>query len=68
MNKIEETFRNPNLPIETFREMQQKHEESLKEIQSKFFKRNESRLSPFKGNKWIQTEFIFIQLKIHEFN
>jgi hypothetical protein len=35
LEEIEETFRQPNLLIETIREMQQKQEESLKEIQSK---------------------------------
>jgi hypothetical protein len=33
LNEIEETFRNPNLSIETIKEMQQKQEESLFEIQ-----------------------------------
>jgi hypothetical protein len=35
LNEIEETFRNPNLLIETIKEMQQKQYESLNEIQSK---------------------------------
>ena len=35
LNEIEYTFRDPNLLIETIREMQQKKEESLNEIQSK---------------------------------
>ena len=35
LNQIEETFRNPNLLIESIKEMQQKQEESLKDIQSK---------------------------------
>ena len=30
LNEIEDTFRNPNLLIETIREMQQKQEESLR--------------------------------------
>jgi len=35
LTEIEETFRNPNLLIESIREIQQKQEESLNEIQSK---------------------------------
>jgi hypothetical protein len=35
MTKLEDTFRDPNLLIETIREMQQKQEESLNEIQIK---------------------------------
>jgi hypothetical protein len=35
LNELEETFRNPNLLIKTIKEMQQKQEESLKEIQLK---------------------------------
>ncbi len=33
LHEIEETFRNPNLLIETIKEMQQKQEESLDDIQ-----------------------------------
>ncbi len=36
LNLIEDTFRNPNLLIETIKEMQQKQEESLRDIQLKF--------------------------------
>jgi DNA-binding ferritin-like protein len=36
LNQIEETFRNPNLLIETIKEMQRKQDESLRDIQSKF--------------------------------
>ncbi len=32
LNQIEETFRNPNLLIQSMKEMQQKQEESLNEI------------------------------------
>ena len=35
LNQIEETFRNPNLLIETIKEMQRKQDESLRDIQSK---------------------------------
>jgi len=34
-NELEETFRDPNLLIESIQEMQQRHEESLKDIQVK---------------------------------
>ena len=35
LNQIEETFRRPNLLIQTIQEMQRKHEQSLNEIQMK---------------------------------
>jgi hypothetical protein len=35
LNEIEETFRNPNILIEAITEMQEKQEESLRDIQSK---------------------------------
>jgi len=35
LNEIEETFRNPNILIQTIKEMQQKQEASVKDIQSK---------------------------------
>ena len=55
LNEIEEeTFRNPNLLIQTIKEMQQKQEESLKDIQLKLSER-------FEGNIIFHTEFIFIQ-------
>jgi hypothetical protein len=37
LNQIEETFRNPNLLIESIKEIQQKQEESLNEIQLKLY-------------------------------
>jgi hypothetical protein len=40
LNDIEDTFRNPNLLIQTIREMQQRQEESLKDIQSKLTEMN----------------------------
>ena len=41
LNEIEETFRNPNLLIETIEDMQQKQEESLNGIQSKLNEMNQ---------------------------
>ncbi len=35
LNQIEETFRNPNILIEAIKEMQEKQEESVRDIQSK---------------------------------
>jgi hypothetical protein len=35
LNEVEDAFRNPNLLIQTIREMQRKQEESLKDIQFK---------------------------------
>jgi hypothetical protein len=45
LNKIEETFRNPNLLIQSIKEMQQKQEESLNEIQLKI-----NQMNQVKGN------------------
>jgi hypothetical protein len=41
LNQIDETFRHPNLLIEAIKEMQQKQEESLKEIQVKLNQMNQ---------------------------
>jgi len=41
LNDIEDTFRNPNLLIQTIREMQRKQEESLKDIQIKLNEMNQ---------------------------
>jgi hypothetical protein len=41
LNEMEETFRNPNLLIESIRDMQQKQEESLKDIQLKLNEMNQ---------------------------
>jgi hypothetical protein len=41
LNALEETFRHPNLFVETIRDIQQKQEESLNEIQSKLAEMNQ---------------------------
>jgi hypothetical protein len=41
LNELEETFRNPNLLIESIRDMQQKQEESLNKIQLKLNEMNQ---------------------------
>ena len=41
LNEMEETFRNPNLLIESIRDMQQRQEESLKDIQLKLNEMNQ---------------------------
>jgi hypothetical protein len=43
LNEIEDTFRNPNLLIETIKEMQHKQEESLKDIQFKLNEMNQAK-------------------------
>jgi len=43
LNQIEETFRNPNLLIETIQAIQQKQEESLSEIQFKLNEMNQAK-------------------------
>jgi hypothetical protein len=52
LNQIEETFRHPNLLVETIKEMQQKQKKSLKEIQ---FKLNE--INQVKDDLIATTEF-----------
>jgi hypothetical protein len=52
MNQIEETFRNPNILTESIKEMQRKHEESLKEIQSKL-----NQMTKIKDNLEAANEF-----------
>ena len=41
LSEIEDTFRNPNLLIQTINEMQTKQENSIKDIQSKLYKINQ---------------------------
>ena len=50
MTEIEEIFRNPNLLIESIKEMQQKQQETLKEIQSKLNQTDQNKRQ-FGGNK-----------------
>jgi hypothetical protein len=52
MNQIEEIFRNPNILIETNQTVQQKQEESLKEIQSKL-----NQMTKIKDNLKATNEF-----------
>ena len=73
LNAIEETFRNPNLIIETIKEMQSKQEESLNEIQFKLDEINQVKvhleatnyfipnLSPFNQN---ETSSLFGSIKL----
>ena len=41
LNELEETFRNPNILIQSIKDMQQKQEESLRDIQSKLKELNQ---------------------------
>ncbi len=52
LNQIEETFRNPNLLIESIKEMQQKQEESLNGIRFKL-----KEMTKIKENLNITNEF-----------
>ena len=73
LNEIEELFRDPNLLIQSIKEMQQKQEESLNEFQSKLTEMNQVKddlkatngfkpnLSPF------NQEDLFGSLKVNEF-
>ena len=58
MNQIEYTFRDPNLLIQSIKDMQQKQEESLKEIQSK--DQNKRQLESY---KWIRTKFVIFKTR-----
>ena len=62
LNKIEDTFRNPNLLIQTIREMQRKQEMSLKDIQFKLNEMNQVE-DQLKATNFFHFEFIFIQFK-----
>jgi hypothetical protein len=50
MTEIEEIFRNPNILIESIKEMQQKQQETMKEIQSKL-NSNDQNKRQFGGNQ-----------------
>jgi hypothetical protein len=52
LNQIEETFRDPNLLIQTIKEMHQKQEESLNEIQFKL-----TEMTKIKDNLKVTNEF-----------
>ncbi len=52
MNQIEEIFRNPNILIESIKEMQQKQQESFKEIKSKL-----NQMTKIKDNLEATNEF-----------
>jgi Ca2+-binding EF-hand superfamily protein len=52
LTEMEETFRNPNLLIQTIKESQQKQKDSLKEIQLKLDEINQVK-DHFKGNRLI---------------
>ena len=52
MTEKEDIFRNPNLQIESIKEMQHEHEESLKEIQSKL-----NQMTKIKDNLEATNEF-----------
>ena len=59
MNQIEDIFRNPNILIQSIKDMQQKQEESLKEIQSKL-----TEMNFFEGEKSfkeIGSEFFLVE-------
>jgi hypothetical protein len=74
MNEMEETFRNPNLLIETILEMQQKQEESLNDIQFKInqinqVKDNLEAKNKFKANLFLLNQeggSFFGSLKLNE--
>jgi hypothetical protein len=70
LNGIEDTFRNPNLLIETIKEMQQKQEESLNEIQSKLTEMNRVKViimvtNEFKPNTSFSFTSLFGLLKLN---
>jgi hypothetical protein len=75
-NEIEDTFRNPNLLIETIKEMQQKQKESLNEIQLKLNEMNQVKVhlkvtNHFKPNPFLlnQNEMsIFGSIKLNVYS
>jgi hypothetical protein len=52
LNEIEETFRNPHLLIQSIKEMQQKQEESMRDIQSKLNEMNQVKDNLEAANKF----------------
>ena len=59
-NQIEDTFRDPSILIETIKGIQQKHEESLKEIQFKLNQMNQVKdnlkaTNQFKPNMYLHS-------------
>ena len=61
LNQIEDTFRHPNLLIEAIREMQQKQDESLKEIQVKLNQMNQVKDHLTATNYFLPTFSLFNQ-------
>jgi hypothetical protein len=74
LNQIEETFRHPNLLIETIREMQRKQEESLKDIQMKLNEINRVKIhlkatNHFEPNpSLLKQESIFGSIKLNQYS
>ncbi len=61
LNEIEEVFRNPNLLIESIKEMQSKQEESLRDIQIKLDEMNEIKDNLKSGNAFRSNLSLFNQ-------
>ena len=74
LNEIEELFRDPNLLIQSIKEMLQKQEESLNEFQSKLTEMNQIKddlkaTNEFKPNlSPFNQEDLFGSLKVNEFS
>jgi len=62
LNEIEVVFRNPNLLIESIKEMQSKQEESLRDIQIKLDEMTKIK-DNLKSRNAFRPKFIFIQPK-----
>jgi hypothetical protein len=76
-NQIEETFRNPNLLIETIREMKHKQDESLRDIQIKLYDMSKIKdvlkaTNEFQPNKYPFNQegdpSLFGSIKLNEFS
>jgi hypothetical protein len=75
LNEIEELFRDPNLQIETIKEMHQKQEKSLNEFQFKLNEMNQVKddlkatnvFQPFNQEEEEEETSLFGSLKLNEF-
>jgi methyl-accepting chemotaxis protein len=60
LEEIEEFFRNPNLLIQSIKEMQQRQEESLKEIQSKLNEINQVKVDLKAANEFVKSRIVVV--------
>jgi predicted nucleic acid-binding Zn-ribbon protein len=60
LEEIEELFRNPNLLIQSIKDLQQRQEESLKEIQSKLNEINQVKVDLKAANEFVKSRIVVV--------